>query len=119
MVAGVVRRILLMFVVLAASTFLSFVFFWTHELALKGQPVLPAYGRWVRGLFDGSSYTGLFRGPLWPLFWPAIGHTAALLAYTFILVIPLTIGVAALAPSRRNGPVDYLLRGASYVAWAI
>jgi peptide/nickel transport system permease protein len=119
MVAGVVRRILLMFVVLAASTFLSFVFFWTHELALKGQPVLPAYWRWVRGLFDGSSYTGLFRGPLWPLFWPAIGHTAALLVYTFILVIPLTIGVAALAASRRNGPVDYLLRGASYVAWAV
>ncbi len=34
MVAAAVRRIVLMLVVLAASTFLSFVFFWTHELAL-------------------------------------------------------------------------------------
>lgn len=108
-----------MLVVLAASTFLSFVFFWTHELALKGQPVLPAYWRWVRGLFDGSSYTGLFRGPLWPQFVPAIGHTAALLVLTFLFVIPLTIGVAALAATHRNGPVDVFIRGASYIAWAI
>jgi peptide/nickel transport system permease protein len=108
-----------MAVVLAASTFLSFVFFWTHEIALKEQPVLPAYWHWVRGLFTGTSYTGLFRGPLWPAFAPAIGHTAALLVLTFLFVIPLTIGVAALAALRRNGPVDVLLRGVSYVAWAI
>jgi peptide/nickel transport system permease protein len=119
MVAAAVRRIVLMLVVLAASTFLSFVFFWTHELALKGQPVLPAYWRWVHGLFDGRSYTGLFRGPLWPQFLPAIGHTAALLALTFLFVIPLTIGIAALAAMRRNGPADVVLRGISYVAWAI
>ena len=108
-----------MVVVLAASTFLSFVFFWTHELALEGQPVLPAYWRWVQGLFNGAAYTGLFRGPLWPTYVPAIGHTAALLVYTFVLVIPLTIGLAALSALRHNGPVDVFLRGASYIAWAI
>jgi peptide/nickel transport system permease protein len=119
MVVAAVRRIVLMVVVLAASTFLSFVFFWTHEVALKGQPVLPAYRRWVEGLWNGASYHGTFSGALWPAVVPAIGHTAALLAYTFVLVIPLTIALAAVSALRRNGPVDVLLRGVSYIAWAI
>ena len=119
MVAAAIRRISLMFVVLVASTFLSFVFFWTHEIALKGQPVLPAYWRWVQGLFSGTSYVGTFSGPLWPAVLPAIGHTAALLVLTFLLVIPLTIGVAALAATHRNGPIDVFVRGVSYIAWAI
>src|SRR3569833_1236344 len=119
MVAAAIRRISLMFVVFVASTLLSFVFFWTHEIALKGQPVLPAYWRWVQGLFSGTSYVGTFSGPLWPAVLPAIGHTAALLVLTFLLVIPLTIGVAALAATHRNGPIDVFVRGVSYIAWAI
>ena len=81
--------------------------------------MLPAYWRWVQGLFSGASYTGTFSGPLWPAVVPAIGHTAALLFLTFLLVIPLTIGVAALAATHRNGPIDVFVRGVSYIAWAI
>ena len=42
------RRLFLMLIVLAAATFLTFVFFWQHDLPLKGQPALPAYWHWPR-----------------------------------------------------------------------
>jgi peptide/nickel transport system permease protein len=120
MVVATVRRVVLMLLVLAAATFLSFVFFWQHDLPLKGQPALPAYWHWLKGLFTGSSYHGLFtHAPLWWTFRIALGHTAALLLVATIFVVPLSLLFAWVAARRRDGVVDLGLRATSYVAWAI
>ena len=118
---AILRRVVLMLVVLAAATFASFVFFWQHERALKGQPVLPAYRHWVVGLFSGSSYLGLYtRQSLWHTeFETALGHTAALLLVATIFVVPLSLLIAWVASRRRDGVADLTLRTASYAAWAV
>lgn len=121
MLVAAVRRLALTLVVLAAATFLSFVFFWQHDLPLKGRPALPAYAHWLKGLFTGSSYRGLFsHAPLWESqFRIALGHTAALLLVATIFVVPASLLFAWVAARRRDGIVDLALRASSYVAWAI
>jgi peptide/nickel transport system permease protein len=121
MLVAAVRRLALMVLVLAAATFLSFVFFWSHDLPLKGQPALPAYWHWLKGLATGQSYHGLFtHAPLWETqFKIALGHTAALLLVATIFVIPASLLFAWVAARRRDGIIDFGLRATSYVAWAI
>src|SRR3954469_4946854 len=121
MLAAAARRLLLTAVVLWAATFLTFVYFWRHDLPLQGQPALPAYGHWLRGLFTGESYVGLFsHAPLWPTqFKIALGHTAALLLVASLFVIPVSLLFAWVAARRRDVLLDVSLRAASYVAWAI
>jgi peptide/nickel transport system permease protein len=119
---ALLRRGLLMIVVLAAATFFSFVFFWQHEIALKGLPVLPAYKHWLAGLFTGSSYESLYlpRFSLWHVqFESALGHTAALLLVATLFVVPLSLLMAWVAARRREGVADVALRTVSYVAWAV
>jgi peptide/nickel transport system permease protein len=121
MLVAAVRRLVLMVLVLAAATFLSFVFFWDHDLPLKGQPALPAYWHWLKGLVTGQSYHGLFtHAPLWETqFKIALGHTAALLLVATVFVIPASLLFAWVAARRRDGVIDFGLRATSYVAWAI
>ena len=121
MVASAVRRLLLMLLVLGAATFVTFIFFWQHDLPLKGQPALPAYWHWVRGLFTGESYSGLFsKAPLWDTYFKqALGHTAALLLVAAIFTIPASIAIAWVAAWRRDRFLDVTLRAGSYAAWAI
>jgi ABC-type dipeptide/oligopeptide/nickel transport system permease component len=110
-----------MLLVLAAATFFTFIFFWQHDLPLKGQPALPAYWHWVKGLFTGSSYRGLFsNAPLWETqFKQALGHTAALLLVAGLFTIPGSMLVAWVAARRRDRFLDITLRATSYAAWAI
>ena len=110
-----------MLLVLAAATFVAFVFFWQHDLPLKGQPVLPAYGHWVKGLFTGRSYHGLFTSTsLWSAYFKqALGHTAALLLVAGLFTIPASLLFAWVAARRRDGFLDVFLRASSYAAWAI
>jgi peptide/nickel transport system permease protein len=121
MVIAAARRVVLMLLVLAAATFISFVFFWQHDLPLKGQPALPAYWHWLQGLFTGGSYRSSFTGaPLWETqFRQAIGHTAALLLVATLFVVPASLLVTWVASRRRDGVADLLLRAGSYAAWAV
>ncbi|HZR94649.1 MAG TPA: ABC transporter permease [Gaiellaceae bacterium] len=121
MLVAAARRLLLMVVVLAAATFVSFVFFWQHDLPLKGQPALPAYWHWLKGLFTGASYYGQFsKAPLWATqFRTALGHSAALLLVASIFVLPMSIALSWVAARRRDGALDVTLRALSYCAWAI
>jgi ABC-type dipeptide/oligopeptide/nickel transport system permease component len=121
MLASAARRLLLTLLVLAAATFVSFVFFWQHDLPLKGQPALPAYWHWVEGLFTGRSYQGLFSvTSLWHgYFEQAIGHTVALLLVAGLFTVPASLVFAWVAARRRDGFLDVFLRASSYAAWAI
>jgi peptide/nickel transport system permease protein len=118
---AVARRIVLMALVLAAATFVSFVFFWHTDVPLHGKPAVPAYWHWVKGLFTGSSYRGLFSGaPLWQTqFRQAIGHTTALLLVATVFVAPVSVLMTWVAARRRDGAADLTLRALTYLAWAV
>jgi peptide/nickel transport system permease protein len=121
MLASAARRLLLTLLVLAAATFVTFIFFWQHDLPLKGQPALPAYWHWVEGLFTGRSYHGLFiPASLWHgYFEQAVGHTVALLLVAGLFTVPASLLFAWVAARRRDGLLDVFLRASSYAAWAI
>jgi peptide/nickel transport system permease protein len=51
--------------------------------------------------------------------WQSLGHTAALLALTAVLVIVLSLLIGVVAASWVGSPLDLVLRGFTYVAWAV
>jgi peptide/nickel transport system permease protein len=116
-VAFLVRRLGLAVVVLAAFSFLNFWFFSSKDDALKGHPVLPEYWTWLRSF---GNHRGLQSGrSLWSLVVFALGHTMALLAGTFVLVVVFSVLVGVAAALWRGSVVDLLLRSVSYVAWGV
>jgi peptide/nickel transport system permease protein len=125
----VVKRVVLAVVVLAALSFVSFVFFASQTAPLKGHPVLPAYWTWVEGLWSGRSFHSLtfFSGvggrggpaPLWPGLLPAMEHTAMLLGGALLLVVVFSVGLAVVAARRAGSPLDVLLRASFYLAWGV
>jgi peptide/nickel transport system permease protein len=119
-VAFVLRRLSLALLVLLAFSFLSFVFARRFP-PLKGQPLLPAYGHWLRGVANGRSFHSLFptQAFLGTKLIDSLGHTLALLGLTLIVVVLLALLVGTLAASFRGSPLDLILRTGSYVVWAI
>jgi len=114
------KRIALGVVALWAGSFLSFCFFASVFLPLRGRPLLPAYWHWLSGMPDGRSFSqGLVLGRLWPIVLPALAHTAVLLAYVLVLVAVFAIAVGCFGALRRGSPVDALLRSITYGAWAV
>jgi peptide/nickel transport system permease protein len=124
-----IRRLILALVVLFVFASATFFFLAAKTNPLAGHPLLPAYGRWLRGLVTGSSYhslgyvapTGLHFTPpsLWPQLLPALGHTAVLLAIALLVVVCISLAVGCLAAARRGSALDAGLRIASYWAWAV
>ncbi|MHB8470365.1 MAG: ABC transporter permease [Gaiellaceae bacterium] len=125
MLAAALRRIVLAFLVLAAFSFCTFYFFASTLPPLKGRPPLHEYWRWLTGLADGRSFHSLTfvtpTGPLsvWTTVLPALGHTAALLAAAVLIVVACSLALAYVAARWRRSPVDLVLRGLSYLGWAI
>jgi peptide/nickel transport system permease protein len=116
--AFLARRLLLAVAVLFAFSFVSFVFFATGFYPLKGRPALPEYWRWLSGIPSGNLAHGL-TGPIWPELLPALGHTFALLAVTFAVVVVASISLACLAVSVRGSALDALVRVGLYLTWGI
>jgi hypothetical protein len=102
LIAFVLRRLVLALVVLVAVSFGSFWFFARNFYVLPGTmlPESPvrAWWHWFTGIPHGSFARGALGEDLWPRLGPASGHTAALLAFTFVL---LAID-AALDPRARR-----------------
>lgn len=119
LIAFLARRLLLGALVLAAFSFLSFVFFAARFYPLKGNPALPAYWRWLSGVPSGRSLTHGLPGPIWPKLLPALGHTFALLAVTFAIVFVASLALACLAASARGSALDALVRVALYLTWGV
>lgn len=119
MLAFLARRLLLAAAVLLAFSFVSFLLFASQFYPLRGQPVLPAYWRWLRGVPSGHSLVHGLSGPIWPTLGPSLGHTLVLLALTFVFVVVCAVGLASFAAVRRGTTVDTALRAISYLAWGI
>ena len=126
MLAFVLRRLGLGVIVLWALSFASFCFLAGQDAVLQEHPVLPQYWTWLKGVFTGQSY-GTLNTPIESRLNPgtganlvdAIGHTVVLLVVAFVLVVLFGLGLALLTASLRGSPVDVVLRGLSYVAWAV
>jgi peptide/nickel transport system permease protein len=114
-----VRRVVLAVVVLLTMSFASFCFFASTYLPLKGTPLLPAYWRWLRGVPTGHSLSNGLLGPLRPVVVPAIAHTLVLLALTFVFVAVIAVALGCLAAASRGSVLDVVLRGGSYLGWAV
>jgi peptide/nickel transport system permease protein len=120
MVLGAVRRIAAMVLVLAAASLASFVFFWKTDKELKTRSALHGYHQWLQGLDSGRSFRGLWtQARLWPTFQTALEHTGVLIGLALLVVVPVCVGIAALAAWRRDGVVDTALRTFAYAAWAV
>jgi len=116
----VARRLLVGVVVLFVAASAAFCFFASQYLPLRETPLLSAYWHWVQGLPTGRSLShGVLYGRLLPAVIPALEHTLALLGMTLVLVVVLSVGIACVAAASRGSVLDFLLRAASYAAWAM
>ena len=116
----VVRRILLAAGVLLVFGSVVFVFFATKTAPLAGHPLLPAYWRWLSGLFTGSSYRSLITPfSVWSSVVPALGRTAALLGLTLVFVLVFAVLIGLASARLRGSVVDLGLRVLMYLAWGV
>ena len=114
------RRLLLAIVVLTGFSFASFCLFASQfPSPLQGKPVLAAYWRWLSGVPSGRSLAHGLSGPILPTLVSSLWHTLALLALTLTLVVVLSILLGTLAAVTRGSALDALVRGVSYVTWAV
>ncbi|HZC31430.1 MAG TPA: ABC transporter permease [Gaiellaceae bacterium] len=120
MVAFATRRLLLAVVVLLAFSLASFCLFaGEFRSPLSGQPLLAGYWHWLRGVPTGHSLSTGLMGPILPTLTSALGHTLVLLAVTLLLVVVFGLGLGLVAAAKRGSILDGLLRGGSYLGWAI
>ena len=126
MLAFVLRRAVLGFLVLWALSLASFYALASQDVLLTNRPLLPQYWTWLKGVFNGNS-VALFNKPAISVPNPlagttlleAIGHTAALLVVALLLVFVFGVGLALVAAVWRGSFADVALRGLSYLAWAV
>ena len=120
MLGFLIRRVLLALCVLFGFSFVSFcIVAWQFPSPLKGQPVLAAYWRWLSGVPSGHSLAHGLYGPILPTLLSSLGHTLALLALTLVLVVVLSVLLGTIAAATRGSALDGLVRGVSYVTWAV
>jgi ABC-type dipeptide/oligopeptide/nickel transport system permease component len=126
MAGFVLKRLVAAVAVLATLSIASFCFFASQPGTIpSGQPVLREYWTWLTGVGSGRSLRLLTqpvpaRLNLQPAtMLDALGHTATLLGAAFLLVLLLSVVFALATAMKRGSAIDVLLRGASYLAWAV
>jgi ABC-type dipeptide/oligopeptide/nickel transport system permease component len=124
-IAFVARRLALGAVVLVALSCITFCFFtWEAQGGSLGS-LLSQWWTWARGVWNGPSLDVLNQPTASRNFMDgatlndAVRHTAILLAFTLVLVVLLSVGLAVLAAARRGSGLDVTLRALSYAAWAV
>ena len=126
MLVFVLRRVLLSILVLWALSLASFCALASQDVTLDKSPLLPQYWTWLKGVFTGQS-VALINQPVLsrpnPLagttLLEALGHTVTLLVVALVLVLMFAVGLGLVAAVWPRSIVDGVLRGLSYVAWAI
>jgi peptide/nickel transport system permease protein len=110
------RRVVLSAFVLVAFSFVSFVLFSRLQPPPRAA-VLHEYWVWLKGVFRGTSLHSVVGG--FDPVYIALGHTFALLAGAFVLVVVFSVAIAVATARRRDSVLDAVLRGASYLAWGV
>jgi peptide/nickel transport system permease protein len=133
--AYIVRRLLLTVGVLIAVSYLTFVVVATQFSATCFSEYTPTgafpplassigeasrlYVDWVKGIPSGDSFGNVCGSPVTANLTQALGHTGALLAMTFVVVVVLSLIFGVLAAARAGGYLDLGFRAFSYTAWAV
>ena len=118
--AFILRRLALGFLAMFVALSGSFFFFAAKFLPLSETPILHSYWTWLRGIPSGRSLNdGLLGGHLVSIVGSAFGRTMLLLALTLVIVVVIAIPVGCLAAAMRGSALDYALRIATYMAWAV
>lgn len=125
----VARRLLLALGVLLAVSFGTFAFFATRfgsPLTGNLKPLAPNVGKaaelwweWLKRLVHGDTSTSLGGTDVGSQTWQSLGHTAALLGLTAVLVVVFSVAIGVVAASRAGSLLDLVLRAFTYIAWAI
>jgi ABC-type antimicrobial peptide transport system permease subunit len=111
--AFVVRRAFFALLILVAVSFGSYWFFARHfydQFGQIDQSQAHTWWTWFRHIPDGTLHQ-----PLASLTQP-LGHTAALLACTFLLVVVFAIFIGVVSAVRAGSFVDVVLAAFSYGA---
>jgi peptide/nickel transport system permease protein len=90
------------------------------------RPLLQQYTDWLRGFVHGNlgdSSVGLAQGakhaPIWPLISDPVKNSLILAAVAALFMIPLSLGLGALAAIYAGKPVDHAISIASLAAIAL
>lgn len=134
MIAFTVRRLLLSGAVLLAVSLGTFVFIATRFVptcysrystgaiptlaSTPGQATVLWWG-WLKGVPSGRSFGQVCGSDIGASLWPALGHTAAFLAATALLVVAFSLLLGTVGARRAGSAFDVTLRGFSYAAWAV
>jgi peptide/nickel transport system permease protein len=134
-IAYLVRRLLLAVGLLAVVSYATFVVVATQFSATCSSRYTPntaypplastigqattLYWEWLKGIPGGSSFGNVCGAPVTQNLWPSLGHTAALLGMTLVMVLALSLVFGVLAAARAGTWLDLAFRGFTYTAWAI
>lgn len=118
-----VRRLMLGVVVLAAFSPTSFWLF-SRLQRPTSVPITTQYWTWLKGIPSGRSLHSLLHGyPFFPhqpeAILRSLWHTTALLTVSMLLVVSFSLALGTAAARSRGSVLDLLLRGVSYLAWAV
>jgi ABC-type dipeptide/oligopeptide/nickel transport system permease component len=116
----IVRRLAFGFLAILLALSASFFFFAWKYPPLRGSPLVHAYWVWLRGVPTGRSLTqGLLEPHLPGLIGAAFGRTMLLVALTLVIVLVVAVPVGCISAATRGSVLDYGLRIATYIAWAV
>jgi peptide/nickel transport system permease protein len=77
------------------------------------------YWHWLKSVPSGSAFGAVCGTVITAPLWLAMGHTAALLALTGLIVVFASLLLGTLAAARAGSMLDAVFRGFSYAAWAV
>lgn len=99
---------------------LSFFYFASKFLPLRGTSTLHAYWVWLKGIPTGRSLLhGLLYPHLMPMVGAAFGRTMLLLALSLVIVVLIAVPVGCISAATNGSALDFVLRLGTYVAWAV
>ncbi len=141
MLAFLVRRLGLGALVVAALSFLSWLIFvpalnplWRYfgnpnapeavamaKRAHLHDPLLVRYWLWVKGLFTGQGFgrTVVDQTPIGTALRITLEHTGELLGFSLVVIVLVSVLLAAVEARRRDSPLDVGLRATSYLVWSV
>ena len=120
MAGFLLRRLVFGLVAMFAALSLCFYYFASKFFPLRGTSTAHAYWVWVRGIPTGRSLThGVIYPHLLPMVGAAFGRTMLLLAVTLVIVVAISVPVGCICAATRGSSLDFMLRTATYVAWAV
>lgn len=84
------------------------------------QPKIVQYFYWLRDISRGDLGTSLYTyQPVSQMIWEKLPNTMILMGTVFVLTIAVSIPLAILSALRQYSALDYLITGASFLAFAL